>query len=440
MRLFLLPAIILWTAVFGDAGYLGSAVQGPVPVPGIGTVVRMLAEDVLIQIDRSGYSLTGDFLFLSPINEGTAYMYFPVDVITPFLSALYSSLQPLDLLRNVSVSVNGETVEVFPLFVVQWNPDSESGLTWETVQELMLPLFPDEPVSGQPLYLTRMPSYAMLTGSENVLDSICPAINCQAVNAAWMVEFGESDTILVEYSVSGRMTSDYDTTMATLCYPLQTGSTWSGAIGRGRITVVPGEMEQIAFSSGVMMPPSEMVTQFVFEPLQEFADHPHFEETSLSNLSGNSFNKAIVWNFLDFEPAAAPTGWRAFYPGLGDMYGMVTDSIIQWTNGESGLKPAGWTGSYIYICLADQKPKGLTVISIDGLPLRDSPTLDARQIVSLPVTSWLSVLEWRDNWVLVETELSGYLAGENAGRYTGWIQLNTTGENGLVVPSALPML
>jgi hypothetical protein len=439
MRFFSLLAIVLSGAVLGDAGYLGSAVQGPVPVPGSGTAVRMLAEDVLIQIDLSSYSLTGDFLFFSPENEGTAYMYFPVDVITPFLSALYSAMQPLDLLRSISVSVNGEAVDVFPLFVGQWNPDSVSNPTWETVQELMLPLYPEEPVSGQPLYLTRMPSYAVLTGSEDALDSMCPAIDCQAVNAAWMVEFGESDTILVEYSVSGRMTVDYEATMATLCYPLQTGSTWSGAIGRGRITVVPGEMEQIAFATGVMMPPGEMKTQFVFEPLQELANCSDFEETRLSDLSGSSFNGGIVWNFCDFKPTLSPTGWRAFYPGLGDMYGVVADSVVQWTNGESGLKPAGWTGSYIYVCLSDQKPVGFTVISIDGLPLRDSPSGDARQIVNLPVTSWLDVLEWRNNWVLVETELSGYPSGD-AGRYTGWIQLNSAGEDGLVIPSALPML
>lgn len=107
--------VMLPLTAIGDAGHLGSLAQGPVPLAGVSTSVEMLCQDVLIEVGRSDYRITGDFLFHSPDDEGDVYMYFPVDVITPFISALYSTMRADELIERVSVTVNGRETEVFPL-------------------------------------------------------------------------------------------------------------------------------------------------------------------------------------------------------------------------------------------------------------------------------------------------------------------------------------
>lgn len=440
-RIFILLFLLPLTAI-GDAGNLGSAAQGPVPLSGVSTSVEMLSQDVLIEVSRSDYRITGGFLFYSPNDEGDVYMYFPVDVITPFISSLYSAMWADDLMGRVSVSVNGRETEVFPLVIAQWRDDPGIGLTWETALEELRPLYREEPDSGDPAYFTRMPSLAEFMGSEDPIDSIYPVLEGQAVNAAWKVDFSAADTLLVEYAVTGSMTTDYESTKAIICYPLQTGSTWAGNIGRGRVTAVPSdgaEGEQIAFAAGVMMPPPEKRSSFVFRPLEELARTPWFGGTQLSGFAGRRFDAAYEWNFSDFEPEVAPTGWRALYPGLGDMYALIADSLLRWRAGELDRRPGGWGGSFIYLYLADHRPKGLTVISGEGLPLRTLPHAGAEVLTVLPVTSWMEAEEWRDGWVLVRAEVPGFL-GDDAGEYTGWVELDRTGEDGLVLPTVLPML
>lgn len=435
--LFLLPL-----AAIGDAGNLGSVAQGPVPLAVVSTSVEMLCQDVLIEAGRSDYRITGDFLFHSPNDEGDVYMYFPVDVITPFISALYSAMLAEDLLERVSVTVNGRETEVFPLVIAQWRTDPETGLTWDRALELMRPLYREEPGPGEPAYFTRMPSLAEFTGSEDPIDSMYPVLEGQAVIAAWKVDFRAGDTTLVEYAVTGTMTTDYDSTKAILCYPLQTGSTWAGNIGRGRVTVVPSDVtdgEQITFAAGVMMPPPERRSSFVFHPLEEVARTPWYGGTLLSVFAGRSFEAGYEWNFSDFEPEVASTGWRALYPGLGDMYGMITDSVLRWREGELESRPAGWGGSFIYLYLADHRPKGLTVISAEGLPLRDSPRAGAAVLTVLPVTAWMEVEEWREGWIFVNAKVPGCF-GDDAGEYAGWVEVEQTGDEGLVLPTVLPML
>lgn len=435
--LFLLPP-----AVFADAGNLGSVAQGPVPLSGVSTSVEMLCQDVLIEVGRSDYRITGDFLFHSPNDEGDVYMYFPVDVITPFISTLYSAMWADDLVERVSVSVNGRETEVFPLVIAQWHGDPGIGLTWERALEALRPLYRNEPDPGEPAYFTRMPSLAEFTGSEDPIDSIYPVLEGQAVNAAWKVDFSAGDTLLVEYAVTGTMTTDYDSTKAILCYPLQTGSTWAGNIGRGRITVVPSDGtdgEQITFATGVMMPPPERRSSFSFHPLEEVARTPWFGGTRLSRFTGRSYNAGYEWNFYGFEPEVASTGWRALYPGLGDMYAVIVDSLLRWREGELANRPRGWGGSFIYLYMADHHPKGLTVITGEGVPLRRSPHEGAEALTMLPVTCWVETEEWRDGWVLVNAEVLGCF-GDDAGEYTGWVELYRIGEDSLLLPTVLPML
>ncbi len=443
MRWFLLPAAFLSAAALGDAGYLGSVVQGPVPLAGTETEVRMLAQDVLIRVNRNTYDITGCFLFYSPRDEGDIYMYFPVDVVTPFVGSLYSALDPEEFVDRVGVSVDGRETEVFPLFIDEWEPDPGIPAAWDSIRTLMVPLFPDEPAPGDPFYATRVPSLAILTGSMDGIDSIIPAFDFQALNAAWEVGFEAGDTVLVEYRVTGQMTRDYDETYGILCYPLQTGSTWAGSIGAGRVTVVPedpAEMDQIAFAAGIMLPPPAMEHPLVFQPLTAVAERPGFDETRLSDLAGCGFEGGMVWSFTDFEPGVAPTGWRGLYPGLGDMYGGEADSLMLWQTGESDTKPSGWAGSFIYLFLADERPSELTVIAVDGLPLRKSPSPAAVEIVDLPMTTQLYVRAWLGGWARVEATLYDYLSGEDKGSFTGWIELEAWDQEGLMIPAALPML
>lgn len=112
--------------------------------------------------------------------------------------------------------------------------------------EVLRPLYLEEPGPGEPACFTRMPSLGEVTGKVN---------------------FRAGDTLLVEYAVTGRMTGEYESTKAILCCPLQTGSTWAGNIGSGRVTVVPSDGtggEQITFAAGVMMPPPARRSSFIY--------------------------------------------------------------------------------------------------------------------------------------------------------------------------------
>jgi len=433
-----IAAVAIVSIALGDAGYLGSVVQGPVVLGADGTEVEMLCEDVLIEVDGNEYSITGDFLFYSPVSE-EAFIYFPVDIVTPFVSALYSATEPEGHLDRVRVTVDGREVEVFPLFVARW----DSTYRWSELAPLLEPVFTQEPVPGGPVYCRLMPSYAEVCDSCADWESMLPALDCQALNAGWNVDFAGGDTVLVEYSVFGEMTRDYESLMSILCYPLQTGSTWSGSIGRGRVTVVPsslGSFDQITFTAGVNMPPVHTEEPFVYEPLPCIGSRPSFESSELFGRTGRRFEGGYVWEFQDFQPNVSGTGWRSLYPGLGDMYAMVADSLMMWQNGEIPHRPSAWSGSYIYIYLSAVKPARLTVISAEGLPLRLEPSEDAAVVAELPVTTGMDVLEWSGDWIRVEARLWSYLSGDMEGEYTGWVKINMLNDEGIMEPAVLPML
>lgn len=438
-----LLAIAMPAAVFADAGYLGSVAQGPVPAGRESTHVRMVCQDVLIEVGENTYSITGDFLFASEADEGPVYMYFPLDVLTPFVGALYSAMEPEDLLRRVSVTVDGERAEVFALMVCEWDPAYMPPADWKRVVELLEPLSEERPEAGRPLYVRRMVGERELSGSPRGDDSAHPALRCQSVNAAWIAEAPPGDTVLVECVVTGNMSTDYFGERAILCYPLQTGSSWSGPIGRGRVTVVTADsipMSSMVYTTGVMMPPESRPTPFQYMPLPQISRHPAFPGSRLARLEGRAYGGALVWSFRDFEPALAPTGWRALHPGLGDMYGLVADSVGSWRSGDIERRPAAWAGSYVYIYLSNDQPEGLSVISVDGLPLRRSPEEGAEALAVLPVSTGLNLLERRGSWLRVRARVDEPLGGGSAGERTGWVNLRRIGEEGLVLPSALPLL
>ena len=443
MRRFLTAAVILSAASGGDAGYLGSAVQGPLSISDGATGVEMLAQDVLISVDRHGYEITGCFLLHSPSEEGAVFMYFPVDIVTPFVSDLYSSTEPDAVLDRVDVTVDGVGAEVFPLFVCEWDPRGEQQLSWDSVRSMTRPLFPDEPEPGGPFYATRIPTRGEVTGTSGDWDSDVPGIQSMALNAAWSAVFGADDTVLVEYHVTGRMTTDYDSTFSILCYPLQTGSTWEGTIGHGRVTVVPSDSAGtggITFIAGSMLPAAVEVPSAAFEPLPEIAGCRSFAATRLSRLAGTTLPEGFRWSFSDFEPSAVPEGWRGLFPGIGDMYAAVADSVREWRTAETAPRPAGWGGSYIYAFLSDASPERMTIIDVDGVPLRVSPDPEARVAAVLEVDTALTVLETRGSWVRVVCDPYDLVYCEEMGSMSGWIELFRTGGDGLSSPAALPML
>ncbi|MDM7991847.1 MAG: hypothetical protein QUS11_00870 [Candidatus Fermentibacter sp.] len=444
MRSCLLATLLLPVVALGDAGILGSVVRGPSVLSDSGPDVRMLAQDVLISVDRHSYEITGCFLLHSPSDEGTVFMYFPVDIITPFVGMLYSSTKPDALLERVDVTVDGIEAEVFPMFVCEWGTSKEPSLScWESAREMTRPLLPDEPDPGEPFYATRIPPQGEVTGSFGTWLTTLPGIRSQALNAAWSAGFGEDDTVLVEYHVTGRMTTDYDSTMSILCYPLQTGSTWTGSIGSGRVTVVPSGPAgpgEVTFIAGSMLPESVALSPGAFEPLPEMAGHHSFAATRLSRLAGTRLGGGFQWSFSDFEPSAVPEGWRGLFPGLGDMYAVIADSVREWRTSESAPRPTGWGGSFIYAFLSDDPPDRLTVIDLDGVQLHDSPDSDAPAISLLPVNTVLDVIETRGPWILVDCSPYDIVNYELMGPLHGWIELYRTGDDGLSRPAALPML
>lgn len=441
MRRFMTALLLLPALATGDAGILGSVAGGPFVLTGMDPGIEMLAEDVLISVDRSKYEITGCFLLRSAADEGMVYMYFPVDIVTPFCPILFSSTDPGASLDRVEVTLDGEAADVYPLFVCVWDQYLADVAPWETIRDMTLPLFPDEPPAGGPVYATRIPPEGEVTGSFVNWQSKLPGIRSQSLNAAWSASFGAGDTVLLEYHVTGRMTMDYETTMSILCYPLQTGSTWAGSIGRGRVTVVPsmpGGLDAIVFAEGSMLPPAISTAPMVFEPLPEVSEHDAFGDTRLSRFSGSSFEGGFEWSFSDFEPSAVPVGWRGLFPGIGDMFVAVADSVREWQAGSA--RPFGWGGSYIYIYLADDAPSRLTVIDLDGIPLMESPDPDSGILAVLPFDALLHPTSREGDWAFVECSFYDFVNHVQVDSLSGWVELRSTGADGLSRPAALPML
>lgn len=297
------------------------------------------------------------------------------------------------------------------------------------------PLYHREPELGGPFYYTRMPGANDLGEGDDYI----PALGVDAVNAGWRVDLQPEGTALVECIVTGSMTTDYEMTWSYMCYPLQTGSSWAGSIGEGRVTTVPQTPHMETLPIGVSMPPPEHLESAVFEPLEEFASHSAFSETELSKMCDEVLEEGTVWEFNDFEPRTPSTGWRALHPGLGDMYVTVSDSVYDWINKYTSVEPFGWSGSYIFLYSGENMPKHLNVIGVEGIPLYSSPREGSEIVVHLPCYSRLNPLEWNGGWVKTEARIYEYPSGENEGRYTGWVELNEV-KDGLVQPVALPML
>ncbi len=309
------------TVCLADMGQFATIAQNPVPleISMESSDIELLAENVVIELVECDKALiTATFLFRNTGADQQVIMYFPVSVLSPQISALWQ-LEVFSLpFETPAVTVNSNSVEVFPLQKIHWSPE-RTGLSWNDVTSIGTPFPPDEPPPNGSFFL-RVHDYIwgvipMLSlGIENEADML--ALSTEEFLSAWTVNFRNGEEILVEYShkyhLSTSSSGDY-----TVYYPLYTGSGWLGSIGEGEISVVPcagfSWKTMIEWSS-LSMPEGVQEEEFTPQPSPLIMNHESYETTVLSRLVMNTYDTAIVWRFTDFEPVITPSEWMAFYP------------------------------------------------------------------------------------------------------------------------------
>ena len=324
-RLFVILIFTLFTAAgvsSADMGYFATIAQNPVPagIPGWHSAIEMTAEDVVIEVLESGKAeITADFLFTNNGDEESLIMYFPISVMTPQISHLWNLSQTTPLLDSPVVTVNGASVEVYPLLRARWYPQG-NDLTWKDVLNFSTPLTDGEPDTNAVFFYMLHPScWESLT-----MDFVSPldipdqlAMMADGFMAAWTVDFDAGEQLLVEYCMEYSMSGDREEYLYTLFYPLYTGAGWAGSIGKGRISVIGGEgfsWNTLIDWTSLSMTEGTEVENPEIDPFPEFSNLPTWGETRLSQLTGNMYCHALVWEFSDFEPVITPSVWQAFYP------------------------------------------------------------------------------------------------------------------------------
>lgn len=324
-RLFVILISILFATAGvspADMGYFATIAQNPVPagIPGWHSTIEMTAEDVVIEVLESGRAgITADFLFTNNGDAESLIMYFPVSVMTPQISHLWNLTQTTPLLDSPAVTVNGTSAEVYPLLRGRWSPQ-RNELTWKDVLKLSTPLTDGEPDTNAAFFYMLHPScWESLT-----MDFVSPldipdrlVMMADGFMAAWTVDFDAGEQILVEYCMEYRMSGDREEHVYTIFYPLYTGAGWAGSIGKGRISVIRGELfpwDTLIDWTSLSMTEGVEVQNLELDPFTEFSDLLTWEKTRLSQLTGNTYYRALVWEFSDFEPAITPSVWQAFYP------------------------------------------------------------------------------------------------------------------------------
>jgi hypothetical protein len=143
------------------------------------------------------------------------------------------------------------------------------------------------------------------------------AWEADALMAAWDVDFGPGESVLVEYSMDFYLSSvGYEEFPGNynLYYPLWTGAAWDGPIGTGRIIATwhEGEVPYPDYDS-VLMPEGSEFRDYVFEPLPDIAAHEAWDATLLSGVTGSTLRLGLLWEFTDFEPVVTTPRWYEFY-------------------------------------------------------------------------------------------------------------------------------
>ncbi|MBA7643482.1 hypothetical protein ES703_51208 [subsurface metagenome] len=396
-------------------------------------VIELLSEEVEYEDWSSTHynaTITADFLFTNTGGADTLYMYIPHAVMTVFVSVLYNAMDMDVPLENPRVLVDGEPVEVRKLCVGDFDPDWPGDRAWEEIAEAAQPLFDEKPQEGEPFYFTRY----FADPENDRWDITYPA---DALLAYWEVPFAAGETKLIEYIQEYSLTSDYGEQVFRLTYPLFTGAGWRGDIGFGRVTVVPGEgcdWNDLRYYIGLHLPLPEEVEGHRLEVFGDIADHAAFDECGLAGYDGVNYERALIWEFSDYEPHPGQLNSYALYPDIGDL---GTDQYMLHGDFEDGLEESydnPWDYSMIYLYLGKYPPGYFFAVDTAGVPLFDSPGGDPLDDARIGFTKRAVISEWEGNWVKTtshdwETETTA----------EGWVNLLPLDEDWLVTPSLLPL-
>jgi hypothetical protein len=413
-----LPALLIASLAAADAGYLGSLGQGPSPAYATGgTGVRMAAEDVFIRMEScSSAVISAAFLFESSSAESVLVCY-PVEVLTVFHMLWDAVLEedggqnPLD--TRVRVMVDGEPAETFVL--VQCDRDKSDEQLDADVSERYGWVGSG---AGQPdrILVHRPP------GSDSAaVAAIVP--RADALLVCWVMGFEEDGTSLVEIEDTVRLTADYSGCLHRLAYPLVTGASWDGPIGRGRLSVTgaPGfDWSRLAWWSGVLMPPPAELSSFVPSPVSGLE-----RSELLAPLMGWDLGRALVWEFVDFEPVAGRRDCYTYFPDTGDLGGVLS---LYDAGGRAVDSP--WESSFVYLYAGPDLPDLFTVIRTGGLGLHAFPS--GPTVAMVQPGQPMGVLDRSGDWMKV------MVTRRDGGEVTGWFEMHPLGGAGLVEPTAIP--
>ena len=431
----------LAAAALGDAGYLGSISSGASPIGGH-PEIAMTAEEVVIELQRRHVdyedwsadlydaTVTADFLFTNAGGADTVYMYIPRSVMTVFVSYLYDAEDMDTPLVNPQVMVDGKPVEVRKVCLGAFDPECMGDMTWDEFAGLTGALFDEQPKEGGPFYFTRY----FVDGDEEWGGAITHT--AEAVLAYWEVPFAPGETSLVEYVQDYAMPSASGESVFRLTSPLFTGAGWSGAIGSGRVSVVPGagcDWDDLLYYVGLPLPLPAEEEGYRLDILGGIAGHPSFDDCDLAKYDGEKFPQALVWNFSDYEPYPGQLNCCALYPDIGDIGGTqyMLHGDFEAGNVEADDNP--WDYSMIYLYLGRFAPTYYLCVNAEGAPLLDSPY--GRPLgESIAFTRSAEILEQEGNWV--NTRSSDW---ETGAAVEGWADLLPLDSDGLVLPSLLPI-
>lgn len=440
-RLTLLLLTTLVSLSFADAGYLGSISSGPLTLPAVGEhpSIAMTAEEVIIELyppevslreegwewEENRATITAQFLFDNNGPAAEVMMYMPVGITTVFSPSFPTGAYNDELLDRYRVWTEDGELPLRRAFIGRYKPELKQDLSWEEYSLLVEPLFPEEPEPGEPFYFQtiQLPEGTPLPEGFETWD---PLHYAKTTVIFWSVSFNKDESQLVYYREECYPSSDYDMQAKQLTYPLFTGAGWDAPIGWGRVAVVVSEQslwEQMFFYTGVAMPPPTWQEDFT--------------EVNLStpDYIGRVHDRALVWEFEDFEPVVSKANWYTFYPELGDMGTYLLYMDVVHGPFEEGAEPPSqpWNSSYIKLAWGASRTSYF-VVPFEGLPLYDKSEGEEIETVAFGSTS-LKVEEIANGWAAVTVH--DYDAETDS---KGWIELYPLDDDGLVKPTILPLL
>ncbi|KQC14890.1 MAG: hypothetical protein APR63_13215 [Desulfuromonas sp. SDB] len=425
--------------LYSDAGYLASISSGPSPVTSYDKhpCIEMTAEEVVIIIFKQ-FDLNFDeptetysaeiytsFLFTNTGEQERILMAIPVEVITPFVSYLYGYEENDSLLSNPRVYVNGQEVEVSLIFgsIIQDNLTVEE---LEFIEKYLDPLFDQMPLPGQPLYFRNF--QIIQRGVEDIsMELLSPNIAL----ACWEVEFEEKEQKLVEYRQNYEMTADYGMKAFRLSYPLFTGATWSGSIGRGKISVILDDdisPQELVYFLGVGLPEPREIERGTLDLTDYLSLLENPEISTISRLNGRYFNYGVEWEFKDLQPLPSDFSYRNYYPDIGDIGAVYYMEYLE--NPDQELKDLRlpWQKSKLYFGLGDFPLKTFWVVNPCGVNVYSEPDDQSGNIISSgSPLSHVVAEEIQGRWI--KADISDYV---NDVELKGWVPIYYYNQDGLL--------